>query len=60
MIGGAADQNRVGAQRGEGGRDRVALLAGGAIGDIAHGVDRLVRRARGDEGAFARKRRIRT
>ena len=37
-----------------GGGDGVALLAGGAVGDVAHGIDRLVRRAGGDQHVAAR------
>ncbi len=36
--------------------DGVALLAGGAVGDIAHRIDRLVRRTGGDQHAFAFER----
>ena len=36
--------------------DGVALLAGGAVGDIAHRIDRLVRRTGGDQHAPAGKR----
>ena len=49
----AADQRHLGAggcrRRGDG----VALLAGGAVGDVAHRIDRLVRRAGGDQHALA-------
>ena len=37
-------------------RDRVALLAGRAVGDVAHRIDRLVRRAGGDDDALAGER----
>ena len=52
----AADQRHLGAGRGRRARDRVALLAGGAVGDVAHRVDRLVRRAGRDEDALAGER----
>ena len=42
-------QRHLGAERTRGGGDRVALLAGRAIGDVAHRIDRLVRRPGGDE-----------
>ena len=35
-------------------RDRVTLLAGRAVGDVAHRIDRLVGRPRGDQHALAR------
>ena len=34
----------------------MALLAGGAVGDVAHRVDRLMRRAGGDQHALALQR----
>ncbi len=37
-------------------RDGVTLLAGGAVGDIAHRIDRLVRRAAGHQHMAARER----
>ena len=60
--GGSGTFDRPGHQRhvGAGGRrrrgDGVALLAGRAVGDVAHRIDRLVRRARRDEHALARER----
>ena len=51
-----ADQRHLGAgarrRRGNG----VALLAGRTVGDIAHRIDRLVRRAGGDQHALALER----
>ena len=44
------------AQRGGGGGNREALLPARAVGDIAHRIDRLVRRPRGDEDAAAVER----
>jgi hypothetical protein len=38
------------------GGDGKALFAGRAIGDVAHRVDRLVRRSCGDEDVFAGER----
>ena len=52
----AADQRHPRAQRGERGGDGVALAAGGAVGDVAHRVDRLVRRAAGDQRVLAGER----
>ena len=52
------NQHRLGAERGERGRDRMALLARGMVGDIAHRVDRLARRAAGDQGATSGEPRI--
>ena len=49
QVGRAADEDHVGAERRGLGGDRRALLAGGAVGDVAHGVDGLVRGAAGDE-----------
>ena len=43
------------ARRGRGG-DGVALLAGRAVGDVAHRIDRLVRRTGGDQHALAFER----
>ena len=40
-------------------RDGMALPAGGAVGDVAHRIDRLVRRAGGDEHALAGERALR-
>ena len=37
-------------------RDRMALLAGGAVGDVAHRIDRLMGRARGHQHALAGER----
>ena len=51
-------QRHLGAERGRGARQGMALLAGGAVGDVAHGVDRLVRGAGGDEHAHAGERLI--
>ena len=48
----------LGAGRGRGARDGVALLAGGAVGDVAHRIDRLVRRAGGDQDALAGERLV--
>ena len=48
-----AHQRHVGAGGGRRRGDGVALLAGGAVGDIAHRIDRLVRRAGGDQHALA-------
>ncbi len=53
---GPGDQHRLGAGARQRGRDGVALLARGAVGEIAHRVDRLVRRAAGDERAAALER----
>jgi hypothetical protein len=38
------------------GGDGVALFAGRAVGDVAHRIDRLVRRARRDDDPSARER----
>ena len=54
----AGNQHHLGAGRGRGRGDGVALLAGGAVGDVAHRIDRLVRRARSDEHALARERLV--
>ena len=43
-------------RRPRGGGDGVALLAGRAVGDVAHRIDRLVRRACGDQHALAGER----
>ena len=43
-----------------GARDRVALLAGRAVRDVAHRIDRLVRRARRDDDALAGERLVST
>ena len=52
----AGDQDDVGAgglrRRGNG----KTLFAGGAVGDVAHRIDRLVGGPRGDQHAFARQR----
>ena len=53
---GPRDQRDVGARLGRGARDGVALLAGRAVGDVAHRIDRLVRRPRGDQHALAGER----
>ncbi len=50
---GAGHQRHLGAERGGGSRERMALLAGGAVGEIAHGIERLMGRAGGDEHAAA-------
>ena len=52
---GPGDQGDAGAGRRGGARDGVALLAGGAVGDVAHRIDRLVRRAGGDERRACRR-----
>jgi hypothetical protein len=52
----AGDQRDVGACGLCGGGDGKALLARGAVGDIAHGIDRLMRRSRRDQHAPARQR----
>ncbi len=44
LVAWPGDENRLGAERGERGGDGVALLARGAVGDVAHGVDRLMGR----------------
>ena len=54
----AADQRDARAQRGGLGGDGRALLAGGAVGDVAHRIDRLVRRAAGDQHVAAGERTI--
>ena len=59
QVGRAADQRHVGAERRGLGGDRRALLAGGAVGDVAHRIDGLVRRAAGDEHVAAGERAIR-
>ena len=46
----------IGAQPGQRSGDRMALLAGRAVGDVAHRVDRLMRRAGGDDDLPARQR----
>ena len=51
-----ADQRHVGAGARGGCGDGVALLAGRTVGDIAHRIDRLVRRARRDQHALAFER----
>ena len=45
-------------RRGGRGSDGVALLAGGTVGDVAHRIDRLVRRAGGDDDAPASERLV--
>ena len=52
----AGDQRDVGACGLCGGGDGKALLAGGAVGDIAHGIDRLMRWPRRDQHTLARER----
>ena len=54
----ARHERDAGAGRGRCARDGVALLAGGAVRDVAHRIDRLVRRARRDEDAFAGERLV--
>ena len=51
-----ADQRHLGAGCCRRCCDGVALLAGGAVGDIAHRIDRLVGRAGGDQHALALER----
>ena len=51
-----ADQRNARARGGRRGGDRVALLAADAVGDIAHRVDRLMRRAAGDDRLPAQQR----
>ena len=48
-----AHQRHLGAERGGGAGKRMALLARRAVGDVAHGIDRLMCRAGGDEHAAA-------
>ena len=50
------DEPDIGAELSQRRRDRMALLAGGAVGDVAHRVDRLMRRSRGDDDPAACKR----
>ena len=45
----SADQRHARAQFGERRRDRMALPSAGAVGDVAHRIDRLVRRSAGDQ-----------
>ena len=49
------DQRHPRASFGRGGGNREALPARGAVGDHAHRIDRLVRRAGGDEDMLARQ-----
>ncbi len=51
----AADQRHARARQPGGGGDGVSLLAGGAIGDEANGVDRLMRRPRGHDDMAPRE-----
>ena len=51
-------QHDVGAGRCGRCGDGVALLAGRAVGDVAHRIDRLVRRPRGDDDALAGERAL--
>ena len=51
-----AHQHDLGARGSGGSSDRMALLAGGAVADIAHRIDRLMRRTRGDDHALAGQR----
>ncbi len=53
------DQGRGRAQPRQGGRDRVALLARGAVADEAHRIDRLVGRPARHQRAPPRERRLR-
>ena len=55
-VTGPRHQRHVGAGRGRRARDRVALLAGRTVGDVAHRIDRLVRRARRDDDALSGER----
>ena len=52
----AGDQGDVRAGRLRRRGNGKTLFAGGAVGDVAHRIDRLVRRARGDQHALARER----
>ena len=52
----ARDEADIGAEPCQRGRDGVALAAGGAVGDVAHRVDRLMRRPGGDDDLSARQR----
>ena len=52
----ARDQGDIGAGRLRRRGDGITLLAGGAVGDVAHRIDRLVRRPGGDEDALAGER----
>ena len=45
----SADQRHARAQFGERRGDRMALPSAGAVGDVAHRIDRLVRRSAGDQ-----------
>ena len=56
---GPGDQRHLGAGLRRRPRDGVALLAGGAVGDVAHRIDRLVRRPGGDEHVLAGERTAR-
>ena len=56
QVGRPADERHLGAERRGLGGDRRALLAGGAVGDVAHRIDRLVRRPAGDEHVAAGER----
>ena len=49
-------QHHLGAGRGGGGCNGVALLARGTVGDIAHRIDRLIGRSRCDQDACAGER----
>ena len=53
-----ADQRHIGTGLRRGAGDGVALLAGRTIGDVAHRIDRLVRRTRGDDNALAQERAV--
>ena len=58
LVGRARDQHAIGAEPRQRSGNGMALAAGGAVGDVAHGIDRLLRRAAGDERAAAAQRRI--
>ena len=56
MLTGPLNQHHLGAGGGRRCGDGVALLAGRAVGDVAHRIDRLVGRAGRDQHALAGKR----
>ena len=55
----ATHQRDLGAEPREGRRDGMALLARGMVGDVAHRIDRLARRARRHQRALAGQRLLR-
>ena len=56
QLHGAGDKHDIGAGGLGRGGNRKTLFAGGAVGDVAHGIDGLMRGTRGDQHALARQR----